>query len=453
MKNSNLTSLPKRAIIAIRHRFSLIEDKADDAVIDSSIRNGVELRGTNLWVLMFAILIASIGLNVNSTAVIIGAMLISPLMGPIMGIGYGVGIYDAQLIRKSFRNLGIATGISLLVSTLYFLISPLSDAQSELLARTTPTIWDVLIAFFGGLAGIIAATRNEKTNVIPGVAIATALMPPLCTAGFGLATGNLHYFFGAIYLYSINCVYIAFSAILIIWVLNPTHQQFVDKKTESKMRRILSAVVVVTMLPSIYLAVHLVKQELFDSQARTFLAQEPAFAESHIATTDIDPSKQTIEITLIGNLISKAKLQEIDSRLKNYGLTHAKLVVHQAKDQSIDLTALKSTIVSDLYKDNLVALDQKNKKIEELTSQLKAVNDRKIIWEDVSAELSAQYPQVLEVYLSEATLWKKGQGKISDDMIVLNVKTSSKINSSAIYNITQWLKVRLKSNNIKVIID
>ncbi len=453
MKSTTLSSFPKRVIIAFRHRFSLIEDKADDEIIDSSIRNGVELRGTNLWVLMFAILIASIGLNVNSTAVIIGAMLISPLMGPIMGIGYGVGIYDAKLIKKSFRNLGIATGISLLVSTLYFLITPLSDAQSELLARTTPTIWDVLIAFFGGLAGIIASTRNEKTNVIPGVAIATALMPPLCTAGFGLATGNLHYFFGAIYLYSINCVYIAFSSILIIWVLNPTHKQFVDKKTERKMRRILSAVVIVTMLPSIYLAVHLVQKELFDSQARKFLAQEPAFAESHIATTDIDPSKQKIEITLIGNVISKSKLQEIDGRLKIYGLTQAKLVVHQAKDQSIDLTALKTTIVSDLYKDNLVALDQKNKKIEELTMQLKAVKDRKVIWEDVSAELSAQYPQVLEVYLSEASLWKKGEGKVRDDMVVLNVKTSSKINSNAVYNITQWLKIRLKTNNIKVIID
>lgn len=192
----------KRIITATRHRFSLIEDKADDSQIDENLRSGVELRGTNLWVLMFAILIASVGLNVNSTAVVIGAMLISPLMGPIMGIGYGVGIYDAQLIRKSFRNLGIATLISLLVSTLYFILTPLSEAQSELLARTSPTIWDVLIAFFGGMAGIIGATRTKNTNIIPGVAIATALMPPLCTAGYGLANANWSYFFGAFYLYS-----------------------------------------------------------------------------------------------------------------------------------------------------------------------------------------------------------------------------------------------------------
>jgi uncharacterized hydrophobic protein (TIGR00271 family) len=188
----------------IKDRLSLAEDKADDSVIDERIRADVDMRGTNLWVLIFAIFIASIGLNVNSTAVIIGAMLISPLMGPIMGIGYGAGINDFTLIRRSFLSLVFATFIALLTSTLYFLISPLDTVQSELLARTTPTAWDVLIGLFGGLAGIVALTRKEKSNVIPGVAIATALMPPLCTAGFGLANGNWEFFFGAFYLYTIN---------------------------------------------------------------------------------------------------------------------------------------------------------------------------------------------------------------------------------------------------------
>ena len=212
----------------LKERLSLFENKADDSVIDERIRGDVEMRGANLWVLMFAIFIASIGLNVNSTAVIIGAMLISPLMGPIMGIGYGAGINDFSLLRKGFKNLAIATVIALTTSTLYFLISPLSSAQSELLARTTPTVWDVLIGFFGGLAGIVATTRKEKTNVIPGVAIATALMPPLCTAGFGLATGNMSYFFGAFYLYIINFVFIALSSFLIIRVFNITEKKYVE---------------------------------------------------------------------------------------------------------------------------------------------------------------------------------------------------------------------------------
>ena len=182
------------------------KDKDNEALIVESIRNGVEFKGTNLWILIFAIFIASLGLNVNSTAVIIGAMLIYPLMGPIMGIGLGVGINDFELIKKAFRNLLIATIFSVLTSTLYFLLSPLNEARSELLARTTPTIYDVLIAFFGGMAGIVASSTKLKGNVIPGVAIATALMPPLCTAGFGLANGNMHYFFGAFYLFFINSV-------------------------------------------------------------------------------------------------------------------------------------------------------------------------------------------------------------------------------------------------------
>jgi uncharacterized hydrophobic protein (TIGR00271 family) len=208
----------------IRERINLTDDKADDAVIDERIRGEIHMKGANLWILMFAIFVASIGLNVNSTAVIIGAMLISPLMGPIMGIGYGAGINDFALIRQSFKNLAIATFIGLLTSTLYFLISPLDTAQSELLARTTPTAWDVLIELFGGLAGIVAATRKEKSNVIPGVAIATALMPPLCTAGFGLATGHWNYFLGAFYLYTINFVFIALSAFLIVRAFNITEK-------------------------------------------------------------------------------------------------------------------------------------------------------------------------------------------------------------------------------------
>ena len=213
----------------------------------ANIRGMVEFKGTNLWVLMFAIIIASIGLNVNSTAVIIGAMLISPLMGPIMGIGYGVGINDFELIKRSIRNIGLAVLISLISATLYFLISPLSEARSELLARTTPTLWDVLIALFGGFAGILATTRKEKSNVIPGVAIATALMPPLCTAGYGLATGHLSYFFGAFYLFFINMVFIALATVIFVGYLKPPHKQFVDAAVERRVRNYIVALVLITV--------------------------------------------------------------------------------------------------------------------------------------------------------------------------------------------------------------
>ena len=181
-----------------------------------NIKSNISFRGSNLWILACAIVIASVGLNVNSTAVIIGAMLISPLMGPIVGAGFALAIYDFELLKKSGKNLLIATIVSLIVATLYFYLSPFKVAQSELLARTSPNIYDVLIAFFGGLVGVIAITRVEKGNPIPGVAIATALMPPLCTAGYGLAMGNFSYFLGAFYLYTINCFFICISTFFIL---------------------------------------------------------------------------------------------------------------------------------------------------------------------------------------------------------------------------------------------
>lgn len=209
-------------------------DREGEAQTVENICSGINFKGSNLWVLIFAIFIASLGLNVNSTAVIIGAMLISPLMGPIMGIGLGLGINDFELIKKAFRNLAIATVFGILTSTFYFLISPLNEARSELLARTTPTIYDVLIAFFGGMAGIVASSTRLKGNVIPGVAIATALMPPLCTAGFGLASGNFSYFFGAFYLYVINSVFIAFATTLGVKLMHFSKKSFVDKVREKR---------------------------------------------------------------------------------------------------------------------------------------------------------------------------------------------------------------------------
>lgn len=192
----------------------LNRSKEDEQVTVDSIRNGVEFKGTNLWILIFATFIASLGLNVNSTAVIIGAMLISPLMGPIMGVGLAIGQNDFELMKRSLKSFMVATLFSVVTATLYFLFTPLDEVQSELLARTSPTIYDVFIALFGGLAGIVALATKEKGNVIPGVAIATALMPPLCTAGFGLATGNLLYFLGAFYLYFINSVFISLATFL-----------------------------------------------------------------------------------------------------------------------------------------------------------------------------------------------------------------------------------------------
>ena len=236
----------------LRDRFDLGEDSAlQDEVVDNICR-GVDFRGTNLWVLIFATFVASLGLNVNSTAVIIGAMLISPLMGPIMGMGLSVGINDFDLLKRSVRNFGFMVLVSILTSTLYFVVSPLSGAQSELLARTVPTTYDVLIAFFGGLAGIVAQSRRDRTStVIPGVAIATALMPPLCTAGYGLATLQLNYFLGAFYLFFINTVFIAIATFVVVRFLKYRKKEFLDKGREARVRRSMLLIVLVTIVPSV----------------------------------------------------------------------------------------------------------------------------------------------------------------------------------------------------------
>jgi uncharacterized hydrophobic protein (TIGR00271 family) len=295
-----------RAVLA--YRFNLRADQHSFDGIDQSIRDGIEMRGTNLWVLMLAIFIASIGLNVNSTAVIIGAMLVSPLMGPIMGVGYGAGINDFLLIKKSLGNLSISVAIALLTSTVYFLLSPLAEAQSELLARTTPTIWDVLIALFGGLAGIIALTRKEKSNVMPGVAIATALMPPLCTAGYGLANGSMGMFFGAFYLFLINSVFIAFSTLIIVRYIDPPHKNQVNEILQRKLKRIIYVVVLATVLPSVYLAYGLVTRELFNARANEFIKHELTFEDGFVAKKELSEDARLIDITLIGQKISEARL-------------------------------------------------------------------------------------------------------------------------------------------------
>ena len=216
---------------------------------------------------MCAILVASVGLNMNSTAVIIGAMLISPLMGPINGMGYGIATYDMPLFRRAVKNFTFAVGVSLITSALYFFITPVSTAHSELLARTSPTIYDVLIAFFGGLAGILAISSKLKGNVIPGVAIATALMPPICTAGYGLATLQFNFVFGALYLFTINTVFIAVAALLVCQVLKFPIRSVVDPQKRKGVNRIISAVLLITTVPSIILGYNLVQQENFNEAA------------------------------------------------------------------------------------------------------------------------------------------------------------------------------------------
>jgi uncharacterized hydrophobic protein (TIGR00271 family) len=438
---------------SLRHIFSLADDKSEADAIDADIRSNVNLRGTNLWVLILAILIASVGLDVNSTAVVIGAMLISPLMGPIMGIGYGIGVYDFPLIRKSVLSLALATLIAFLTSTLYFLVSPLSEAHSELLARTSPTIWDVLIAFFGGLAGIIAATRKIKTNVIPGVAIATALMPPLCTAGYGLANGQWHFFFGAFYLYIINSVFIAFAAVIIISAMKLPHRNYVDAKTESRIKGYLFFLVFVTVVPSMYLAVNLVKEEVFAQKAKLFVTQEFKFEETYFTNLEIDPKAKKIELSLIGKPIPKETLDTIQNKLIKNELEASTLVVHQAGEQKIDTLSLKTSIVADLYKESQVALDSRDQQIARLNDKLKSYKTNEELMESVTPELHTLFPEINHVVIANGISSTSQYDIYHKKITLLLVNSKKELSTKDSDRLKSWLSTRLKTEDIKLIYE
>ncbi len=437
---------------AMAARFSLLADKADDAVIERRIREGVALRGATPWILMFAIFIASIGLNVNSTAVIIGAMLISPLMGPIMGVGLGAAVYDFALIRTSLWNLAIASAISLGVSTLYFLVTPLAEAQSELLARTSPTLWDVLIALFGGLAGIVGITREEKSNVIPGVAIATALMPPLCTAGYGLATGQWRYFGGAFYLYSINCVFIALATVIGIRLVRVPVHASVDSKVERRLRNGLLMLALATALPSAWLAYRLVQQEVFKSRAIAFVRDEFAFDSAHVADTRVDPATRAIEVSLIGLPLDRPTLQRIEGKLATAGLPGAKMLVHQAgENDRIDVTALKSSLLSDLYRDSQDALQKKDAELAALRERLAAREALLHQTDAIAAELRALLPATTSITLSQG--YRIVDGAETSPVVQLIVQSSDDIDEADRDRIVAWFKARAGTDAVAVVFD
>ena len=321
---------PRIAWDRIKYYFNLYSDREDEGQVVAQVSAGVEFRGTNLWILMFAILIASLGLNVNSTAVIIGAMLISPLMGPIIGMGLAVGISDYDLLRRALKNYLVATLISVVTATVYFLISPLSDARSELLARTTPSLYDVLIAFCGGAAGVLALTTKSKGQVIPGVAIATALMPPLCTAGYGLATAQWSYFFGAFYLFFINTVFIAVATFFGVKLMRFHQRQDVSPERRQYGRRLITVVVIVAMLPATVMTVDIVRNNIFSHNVQAFVDRE--LQQTGTQIIDRTVVHDTLRVVAVGRSLGEEEMAEARSRMGDYGLKNYALVVIQGSD-------------------------------------------------------------------------------------------------------------------------
>lgn len=440
----------KEIFIAIRHflkdRFNLTEDKAEEKEIVERIKRDIHFKGTNLWTLIFAILIASIGLNVNSTAVIIGAMLISPIMGPIMGIGLGVATNDFELLKKGIKNLAIAAVISILTSAFYFYVTPLHDANSELLARTNPSLWDVFIAFFGGLAGIVAGTRMQKSNVIPGVAIATALMPPLCTAGYGLATGTWYYLLGALYLFFINSLFICLATFLVVKHLKFHKKEFQSKEAERRVVRYIWVVVILTVLPSIYLAYRIVDRSIFESNAKNFVQEEFHFSKTQVVNRNytINGSSKVIELLVIGQELSDYVIDSLCKRMPLYHLdSKTKLVVHQGLDakKEIDIAQIRTSILEDVFK----------KEKQEDTIAVTA-NKLELPIPDLRTELKSLYPDMESYSLSQSVFYRLDTDK-TDTIALLTARFKKPVRKEERMKLQNWMKQRIKTDSVKLIIQ
>lgn len=414
------------------------EEKRESVL--ENIKQSISFRGSNLWILACAIVIASVGLNVNSTAVVIGAMLISPLMGPIVGAGFALAVFDFELLKRCGKNLLIATIVSLVVSAIYFFISPFKDAQPELLARTSPTIYDVLIAFFGGLVGVIALTRVEKGNPIPGVAIATALMPPLCTAGYGLAMGNFSYFFGAFYLYSINCFFICIATYFIVRYLKYTPVQFKNIRFEKQIRYGISFLLVLMIVPSFYLAYNLLKEKQFHDNVSKFIENEFTANGYPIIFKEIkyNTSPKKIELAFLSKRFSNEEEKQLNHRLNQYQIFNTSLIIKQGTQD------LKKEILNELGAQNK-ALSEKDIIINNLQNEIK---EFKFDDTETYKEIGILFPEAKNVSIGKFLLFPNSDSAKIETVVLFHHQEKEEIDT---LKLKKWLIQKLSTNNIKLV--
>ncbi|HCY41372.1 MAG TPA: DUF389 domain-containing protein [Prolixibacteraceae bacterium] len=415
--------------------------------IHEAIEKDLIFKGTNLWILAFAIIVASVGLNMNSTAVIIGAMLISPLMGPINGMGYSIATYNFQLFKQALKNFIFAVSASLIASTTYFLISPISTAHSELLARTSPTIYDVLIALFGGLAGIVAISSKQKGNVIPGVAIATALMPPLCTAGYGLATLQFSYLFGALYLFTINAVFIAISSVIVSQILKFPIRTLVDAGQKKRVNQWISFVIILVLIPSIYFGYVLVMKEKFIERGSEYVSYVSIAEGNYLLKSEINPDKETITLIYGGVSLSDTQKDKIKENAKLFDLENAKIEFQQGF--SFDQITRKNSEIENLSAE-INRLSQLLKTKEE---QLEIISNKNDMGKQILDEIKVLYPQITSCTYAESNVFNS-KNTSSQKVIIIAFKTDGKgILNHEKKKIEDWLIARLKSNSLKIFFE
>ena len=436
----------------VKRYFNVMPDKATEENVIAQITEGVDFHGATLWILILAVFIASLGLNVNSTAVIIGAMLISPLMGPIIGMGLAVGIADLNLFRKAINNYLITSIFSVVTATIYFTISPITEAQSELLARTSPTLYDVLIALCGGAAGILAIATKGKNNVIPGVAIATALMPPLCTAGYGLAMGNTSYFFGAFYLYFINTVFIAFTTCVGVRLMHFHRKKIVNQEKLKRVNYYIVSIVIITMIPAGYMTWCIIKQSVIENNVENFLRNEIKDNGTYILSHTFDTKNKTLDVVTIGNSISNSNIKKAQEALSDYQLADYRLRIIQGAntDSLMAMQQKKRGLVaagegtSSDWKEQVYQNDA-------LQKQLAAYTRYPELAKEMKQELKAICPEAKSITLSH-TSETFVDPALTSKYVLAVVKTSKTLPANDKQQLYKWLKVRVKTDSLELIV-
>ena len=437
--------------------FNLRMDLASPEEIAQNIEAGAKVKGTNMCILMLAILIASIGLNMNSTAVIIGAMLISPLMGGIQAIGYGISVNDLNASKRAAVGLCFQVIICILTSYIYFSLSPISQAHSEILARTSPSLWDVLIAICGGLAGIIGVTRKEKSNVIPGVAIATALMPPLCTAGFGLATRNFKFFLGAMYLFFINSFFICLSAIVILKIIRLPCKEFIDEKAKHKLYMKITAIAVITVIPSIILAVQLISNTIENSNIEKFIRGEFDSPETQIVQMHTDLENNQLEIALLGRQLPEYEIQRLNRVLPEYGLADYSLKIAQPNMEGVVTADDLQKYFAASKADDKIALTLKDNEISSLQAQLKekdaalqAYESHSYDWEAIQQELQILYPEIQQFSMGRQHTCATDGSPARETLLVV-LTTEDELTDQQLSSLKQWFTLKTGETSVSLI--
>ncbi|HAA15989.1 MAG TPA: hypothetical protein DCE41_31515 [Cytophagales bacterium] len=464
----------RQALTNIReylHHTLNIHEGTNIADSTSGIKKDIFFEGPRVWILICSIFIASIGLNTNSTAVIIGAMLISPLMGPILGIGLAVGTNDFKLLTKALNNFAIMVVISLATATIYFLITPLKELQDELLARTRPTVLDVAVALFGGLAGIIVGSRAEKNNVVPGVAIATALMPPLCTAGYGIATANWSFFLGAFYLFLLNSVIISVSTWAVVRYLRFPLVDYVSETTQKKYKRFIYMFVLIVIIPSAILFVQVIQESIFFNRAETFITEEFNYQDCEVVQSTIiyNDTIPLIEVFLMGEFIPAGEEARLVNAMKeDYGLEKAQLKLFQSGDASKAIERYsaqvsqetRNAIIEDIYRKNEELLLSKDSLIENKNAQIRVLEDEiiryrgdSIPFRQVQRELQVHYPN-LQKFAFSRVIESDLEGHtdtIPTAMVSWNRQVSRSSRTTQQAELRDWLEVRLNLDTLRVI--